>query len=87
MKGAGFRMVGEVTKLNTGLIGRLLIHPKIDSAWYFNGAVYGKTSEGRRYKFDTYCNIDTVIRGDGIWSYGAIILGFSTIKVTDSDKR
>ena len=65
MKGAGFRLVDDVTKLNSGLIGRLLIHPKIDSAWYFNGAVYGKTSEGRRYKFDTYCNIDSVIRGDG----------------------
>ena len=30
MKEAGFRLVDDVTKLNTGLIGRLLIHPKID---------------------------------------------------------
>ena len=34
MKGARFRLVDDVTKLNTDLTGRLLIHPKIDSAWY-----------------------------------------------------
>ena len=34
-KAAGFRLVDDVTKLSTGLIERLLIHPKIDSAWYF----------------------------------------------------
>lgn len=61
MKEAGFRLVDDVTKLNTGLIGRLLKHAKIDSAWYFNGAVYGKTTDGRRHKFDVYCNIDSVI--------------------------
>ena len=46
MKAAGFRLVDDVTKLNTGLIGRLMKHARIDSAWYFNGAVYGKTTEG-----------------------------------------
>ena len=61
MKDAGFRLVDDVTKLNTGLIGRLMKHAKIESAWYFNGAVYGKTTEGRRHKFDVYCNIDSVI--------------------------
>ena len=57
MKAAGYRLVDDVTKLNTGLIGRLMKHARIDSAWYFNGAVYGKTTEGRRYKFDIYCNL------------------------------
>lgn len=62
MKMAGRRLVDDVTKLNTGLIGRLLKHAKIDSAWYYNGAVYGKTSDGKRHKFDVYCNIDSVIK-------------------------
>ena len=62
MKAAGYRLVDDVTKLNTGLIGRLMKHTRIDSAWYFNGAVYGKTIEGRRHKFDIYCNINSVIR-------------------------
>lgn len=61
MKNAGHRLVDDVTKLNTGLIGRLLKHSRIESAWYFNGAVYGKTIEGRRHKFEVYCNIDRVI--------------------------
>ena len=62
MKAAGYRLVDDVTKLNTGLIGRLMKHARIDSAWYFNGAVYGKTTEGRRHKFDIYCNINSVIQ-------------------------
>ena len=61
MKEAGHKLVDDVTKLNTGLIGRLLKHAKIDSAWYFNGAVYGKTTEGKRHKFDIYCSTDAVI--------------------------
>lgn len=61
MKNAGHRLVDDVTKLNTGLIGRLLKHSRIESAWYFNGAVYGKTIEGRRHKFEVYCSIDRVI--------------------------
>ena len=62
MKAAGHRLVDDVTKMNTGLIGRLMKHARIDSAWYFNGAVYGKTTEGRRHKFDIYCNINSVIQ-------------------------
>ena len=42
MKGTGFKMVADVTKRNTGLIRRLINHPKIGSAWHFNGVVYGK---------------------------------------------
>ena len=30
--------------------------------WFFNGSVYGKTTEGKRHKFDIYSNIDKVIR-------------------------
>ena len=61
MKDAGHRLVDDVTKLNTGLIGRLTKHSRIESAWYFNGAVYGKTTGGQRHKFEVYCNINSVI--------------------------
>ena len=70
MKDAGQRLVDDVTKLNTGLIGRLMKHSRIESAWYFNGAVYGKTTGGQRHKFEVYCDINSVIderadEGDG----------------------
>ena len=61
MKAAGHRLIDNVTKLNTGLIGRLMKHAQIESAWYFNGAVYGKAIDGKRYKFDIYCSIDSVL--------------------------
>ena len=35
----------------------------IDSAWYFNGSVYGKTSDGKRSRFDLYTDIDDVVNG------------------------
>ena len=50
MRNAGFRLVDDVTKLNTELINRLSSHEGIESAWYFNGSVYGKTTEGKRLK-------------------------------------
>ena len=62
MKVAVHRLVDDVTKLNTGLIGRLMKHARIDSASYFNGAVNGKTTEGRHHKFDIYFNINSVIQ-------------------------
>lgn len=62
MKRAGFRLVDDVTKHNTNLINRLSLHAKIDSAWYFNGSVFGKTKEGKRHKFDTCSDIDEVIK-------------------------
>ena len=70
MKDAGHRLVDDVTKLNIGLIGRLMKHSRIESAWYFNGAVYGKTTGGQRHKFEVYCDINSVIdqiadKGDG----------------------
>lgn len=61
MKAAGNRLVDDVTKLNTDLISKLNNHDLIDSAWYFNGAIYGKTTSGHRLKFDIYDDIDSVI--------------------------
>lgn len=45
MKDAGHRLVDDVTKLNTGLIGRLMRHSRIESAWYFNGQCMEKLQE------------------------------------------
>ena len=61
MKEAGYKLVDDVTRLNTGLINRLLLNEAIESAWYFNGAVYGKSHAGRRYKFDIYDSIPDVM--------------------------
>jgi len=61
MKSNGYKLVDDVTKPNQGLINRLLLHPNIDSAWYFNGAVYGQTVAGERIKFDIYDNVNDVI--------------------------
>ena len=62
MKRAGFRLVDDVTKHNTTLINKLLLHNKIDSAWYYNGSVFGRTNEGKRHKFDICSDIDEVIK-------------------------
>ena len=61
MKAMGHRLVDDVTKLNTTLISKLTDHTLIDSAWYFNGAICGKTTSGKRLKFDMYDDIDDVI--------------------------
>ena len=61
MKLGGHRLVDDVTRLNTALISRLNEHPNIDSSWYFNGSVYGKTKAGRRIKFDLHDDIDSVL--------------------------
>lgn len=61
MKALGHRLVDDVTRQNTSLISKLYDHPLIESAWYFNGSVYGKTTAGKRLKFDIQDNIDTVI--------------------------
>ena len=60
MKTAVFRLVDDVTKLNTDLNNRVSLHENIDSAWFFNVSVYGKTDEGKRHKFDIYSNIGKV---------------------------
>ena len=61
MKGAGYKLVDDVTRSNSKLINKLLLHEKIDSAWYFNGSVFGKTKAGKRHKFDICSDIDEVI--------------------------
>ena len=61
MKLGGYRLVDDVTKENTKLINRLNLHKDIDSAWYFNGSVYGKSTAGRRFRFDLYSDIDEVV--------------------------
>lgn len=61
MKQGGYRLVDDVTKENTKLINRLNLHKDIDSAWYFNGSVYGKSTEGRRCRFDLFSIIEEVI--------------------------
>ncbi|CAG2213514.1 unnamed protein product [Mytilus edulis] len=52
-----FRLVDDVTKSNMELITRLRDSDQLDSAWYFNCAVYGKTEAGRRLKFDIFDDI------------------------------
>ena len=61
MKHAGYRLVDDVTQKNTKLINRLTLHKDIESAWYFNGSVYGKSKTGKRYKFELYSDIDEVL--------------------------
>lgn len=51
----------DVTKLNAGLINRLYQNEAIESAWFFNGAVFAQTHRKERIKFDLYDNISDVI--------------------------
>lgn len=41
LKQAGHKLVDDVTKINAGLINRLYQHEAIESAWFFNGVVFG----------------------------------------------
>ena len=61
MKKAGHRLVDDVTKMHAKLISELLDHKSIDSAWYFNGSVFGRTTDGKRVKFDLYDDIDLAV--------------------------
>ena len=63
MKQGGYKLVDDVTKENTRLINKLNLHDKIDSAWYFNGSVYGRSTDGVRSRFDLYSDIAEVIEG------------------------
>ncbi|CAG2247621.1 unnamed protein product [Mytilus edulis] len=51
------RISDDVTKLNQGLLNRLYLHEDVNSAWYFNGHIYGTDSKGDRHRFDIYDNI------------------------------
>ena len=61
LKNAGNRIVDDVTKMNTGLINRLFLHEQIQSAWFFNGSVFGLTHENERIKFNLFENIRNII--------------------------
>lgn len=55
------KFVGDVTKKNTEPISRLLNMKKIEPVWFFNGFIFGKTTEGIRYRFDMYSSINAEI--------------------------
>ena len=38
-----------------------MLHEKIESTWYFNGSVFGRTTAGKRHTFDIRSDIDEVI--------------------------
>jgi nicotinamide mononucleotide adenylyltransferase len=61
--GKGKKLVDDVTKANSGLISELTKIEEVDSAWYFNGAVYAKMkSNDRKVKFDITDDLLTKIR-------------------------
>ena len=60
-KASGTRLVDDVTKANGQLISRLFKHEAMESAWYYNGSVYGKTKGGHRHKFDIHDVVSNVI--------------------------
>ena len=53
-KASGTRLVDDVTIANGQLISRLFNHDDIESAWFFNESVYGKTNLGQRHKCDIH---------------------------------
>ena len=57
----GNRLVDDVTRLNAQLIERLTKHERIQQAWFFNGSVYGRSTDNFRYKFDVFDNVRNVI--------------------------
>ena len=61
LKTSGTRLVDDVTRANGQLISRLWKHEAIESAWYFNGSVYGKTKDNIRHKFDIHDVVTHVI--------------------------
>ena len=62
MKQQGCNLVDDVMKKNTELISTLLRHEKIDTAWFFNGFIYGETTEGNRHRFDLHSDINAVTK-------------------------
>ena len=61
VKNKGYRLVYDVTKANVELIKRLSQLDAVQSAWYFNGAVYGKIGD-RRMKFDITDDIEKKVK-------------------------
>ncbi|XP_069137492.1 uncharacterized protein PF3D7_1120000-like [Argopecten irradians] len=59
----GIRMQDDITKDNLDLIHRLNSHREIEYAWYYNCAIYGKsTSTEMKVRFDLYDDINQVLR-------------------------
>ena len=59
--GGKIRLVDDVTKPNADLITALLAREEIESAWYFNGFVYGQV-DGKRVKFDLLDDVDQKLK-------------------------
>lgn len=57
----GCRLVDDVTKANVELIKRLTQLDEIESAWYFNGSVFGKVGD-RRLKFDITDDLEKKVK-------------------------
>ena len=55
------RLVDDVTKHNMGLITSLRNCKELESAWYFNCSVYGKTFDEKRMQFDIFDNFNNKI--------------------------
>ena len=55
----------DITQRNLGLMARLHKSEKFEGVWFFNDSVYGKTSEGMRYKFDIFDNITERLKQKG----------------------
>lgn len=55
------KVTDDVTKDNSELISKLLKDERMNSAWYFNGSVYGQCGN-RRIKFDLFDDIDKKLR-------------------------
>ena len=51
----------DVTKANVELIKRLSQLDEVESAWYFNGSVFGKIGE-RRIKFDITDDLENKVK-------------------------
>ena len=60
-KNENVRLVDHVTKHNMGLITRMRNCKELESAWYFNCSVYGKTFDEKRIKFDIFDDINNKI--------------------------
>ena len=61
-KQMGNRLVDDVTRLNAQLIERLSTHARIQQAWFFNGAVYGRSTDNRRHKIDLFDDIKEITK-------------------------
>ena len=59
----GINLVDDVTKYNMGLITRLRECKDLDSVWYFNCSVYGKTVAGTKVKFNIFDDINQKLKG------------------------